>query len=240
MIISFRHVITILILAISSQICLSQTIVSIDRHSRIANSNDSIWSFHPFSLTISPGIFIPVGKLSEYYGTCFQFNFSLGLKVAPKMRFELGLGPRFMSNKNKIEVRVNNIYYKTESPTSASLGGCFSYETFKNKNIFTELILGLTWEPLDTKLKNPNPKDQYDSIVNISTFGISLGTNIWSNIIGRNNLGVKILYTYAPYNIDYILVSNIGGHFISLSVSYRFPKREPENLRYYRDLRNNY
>ena len=199
----------------------------------LERSYDNNWYFFPVSFNLFPGIYLPIGKLSEYYYPGFQFGFSLELMISKKIRIEYVIVPRFMNNKNQIEVYVNDTILKTNTPMSGSIGGSLSYNLYKNKHIFLELFSGLAWEPIDTEIIDPNPKNDKDSLLDISTMGFSIGINTWINTFRNHNFGVKTVYNYAGYNRDKILKSNIGGHSFSVSLVYKFPKRDEAYRKYF-------
>lgn len=200
-------------------------------HSKLSDSSslDSIWSFSPGSVNISAGMCVPLGKLSEYYNPCFQMGFGFSFKISRKVRFDLGINPRFLIDKKKPEFIINNTVTEANTPISLSIGGWATYRLFRNKFLFTELVSGFHYEPLD--IDNPHPTSSKDSVLNIETWGISVGMNTWLNIAGKQNLGLRVMYNYAPYNNDKMLVSDIGGHFASVSLCYKFPKRDPSYKR---------
>jgi len=199
-----------------------------NKHS--ANSN---WYFYPFSVNITPGVWLPIGKLSEYYKPSFQLGFGLGFRITSKTRLDIGLTPRFLIGKNKVETTINNTIVQSNKAMGGSIGGWVNYNAFKNKFLFTEFVSGFHFEPLD--IENPHPTSSNDSTINISTWGISCGINTWMNIFRKQNFGIRILYPYAPYNRDKQLISDIGGHSASVSLCYKFPKRSSTNKIYYEE-----
>jgi len=178
---------------------------------------------------------MPIGKLSEYYDPSPQLGVGFGFKISPKVRCDLGMTPRFLISKKKPEFIINNAVVEANTPVSFSVGGWATYRIFRNKSLFTDLVSGLHYEPLE--IDNPNPTGSKDSVLYISTGGISFGMNTWINKFGKQNFGFKVLYTYAPYNRDKMLVSNIGGHSASVSLCYKLPQRD---IYYKRKYDNNY
>jgi hypothetical protein len=199
--------------------------------SSLSSTLDSIWSFSPGSVNISAGMCVPLGKLSEYYNPCFQLGLGFGFKISSKVRFDLGISPRFLIQKKKPEFIINNTVTEAKTPISASMGGWVAYRMFRNKFAFAELVTGFHYEPLN--IDNPKPTSSKDSVLNISTWGITLGMNTWLNISRKQNFGLRVMYNYAPYNKDKMLVSNIGGHLTSVSLCYKFPKRDASYKRDY-------
>ena len=57
---------------------------------------DSLWYFHPFSIDLSAGLWMPAGKLATYYRPSAQLGASFGLMVSKKMRFQLWIMTRFL------------------------------------------------------------------------------------------------------------------------------------------------
>ncbi len=120
-----------------------------------------------------------------------------------------------------------------ETSMSGSVGGWITHSMFKNKHIFTEITSGFSWEPLNTKAKNPNPKNENDSLFSVSSWGFSLGINTWFNTFGNHNIGLKIMYHFAAYDRDRLLKSELGGHLYSVSLVYRFLRRKDIFREYY-------
>jgi len=199
---------------------------------------DSIWSFCPGALNASAGTWMPLGKLSAYYSPCFQFGVGIGFKISHKIRCDLGLTPRFLIDKKKTEVIIDNTVTEVKTPSGISAGGCVNYRVFRNKLLFTELVAGFHSESID--INHPNPKSHADSTLDISTWGISLGMNTWINKFGKQNIGLRVLYNYAPFNNDKQLISDIGGHFVSVSLCYKFPGRDISYKRDYDEYYRNH
>jgi len=194
---------------------------------------DSLWYFHPFSIDLLAGVWTPLGKLSEYYNPSAKFGGSLGIMVGRKMRFQLWMMPIFFSPKKTIGIKVNDTIVSEKKTPGASIGGWLSYTFLQNKQISAELISGVTWEDIDTGIENPKPRNKYDSILDISSIGISFGVNTWVNIFRQSNTGIRVYYTYATYDKSKIISHSIGGHSMTISLVYRFPKRSLDNKRYY-------
>ncbi len=115
-----------------------------------------------------------------------------------KVRIEYTIVPRFLRNKKKVSITVNDTIIKTNGSLSASIGGIVLYDLYKNKYVFLELFSGLAWkESLDTKIAKPNSKNGKDKIMEISTISFSLGSNTWVNKFGKYNVGIRIIYNYA-------------------------------------------
>lgn len=191
---------------------------------------DSLWYFYPFTIDLLAGIWIPNGKLSGYYNPSSQFGTGLGLMVSKKMRFQLWLMPRILKQKNPIAVTVNDsiIEYKKNS-LGASLGGWLSYTFYQDRIVSTEILTGVTWEVIPTDITKENGKDS----LNISGMGLSIGINSWINTFGRLNFGLRAIYTYSTYDQSNYLANPIGGHSLTFSLVYRFPRRSQDFKRWY-------
>lgn len=179
-----------------------------------ANYN-GVWDFFPVYFHISVGSYIPIGKLANFYNPGVQLGFGVGL-IASKIRLEFGIMPRYMNNKKEIEIYSLDTIVKTNAPEGGSIGGWVSYEIFKNKSIYTELVSGVSSELLSI----PNEKDPL-----IKTIGFSFGISSLINKFGKQNVGIRVLYNYAAYNKDNVLKSDLGGQFLTLSLTYSFPER---------------
>jgi len=203
------------------------------RSNNLNSDNDSIWSFYFFSVKVSPGIWFPIGQLSKYYNPSLQLGFSLDMMISHRMRLEYGIYPRFMNNKQPLLINYNDSIIKTNTPMSGSIGGWISYELIKNKFTLTEIISGFSWEPLDTETENPNPKNNKDTKLSVSKWGFSIGQSTWFNIFGKQNIGLRTMYQYAAYDSDRMLISKLGGHSFSISLVYRYPKRDDAYIKYH-------
>jgi hypothetical protein len=69
--------------------------------------------------------------------------------------------------------------------------------------------------------------------VNISGLGLSIGINSWINTSPKLNFGLRAIYTYSTYNKSEHLASPIGGHSLTFSLVYRFPRRSQEFKKWY-------
>jgi len=215
---------------------LESKIISADQYKNNTNVDyDSIWCFHPFSINIYSGLWTPIGTLNDYFNPSLKLGASFGLMVSNNMKIELGINGIIQNNESKLDLVENDVVTSTRKTTGASLGGWLTYSVYKDRNFYIDLLTGVTWESIDTDIENPNndPNEKYDSLLSVSTYGISLGTDIWINKFGIHNVGIRILYSYAAYNRDEILISKIGGHSISTSLIYRFPRRQQFFRKYY-------
>ena len=186
---------------------------------------DSLWYFHAFSIDLSAGVWTPIDKLSEYYYPSLQFGGGFGIMVSSKMRFQLWIMPRILNQKNSLLLNVNDsvIEFKKNS-VGGSLGGWLSYTFYQDKIVSTEILTGITWEDIPTNIMKASKNDS----VNISGLGLSIGINSWINTSPKLNFGLRAIYTYSTYNKSEHLASPIGGHSLTFSLVYRFPRRSQE------------
>jgi hypothetical protein len=191
---------------------------------------DSLWYFHPFSIDLSAGLWIPAGKLATYYRPSAQFGGSFGLMVTKRMRFQLWIMPRLLQQEKSLSIKVNDssVQYKKNLP-GASLGGWMSFRFYQDKFVSSEILTGVTWETIPTTVQKPGSKDS----LSVSGVGLSVGVNSWINIFPRSNIGVKAVYTYSTYDRSKNLSTSIGGHSITISLAYRFPRRNQNFKRWY-------
>ncbi len=196
---------------------------------------DSIWCFHPFSINFYAGLWTPFGTLNDYYNPSAKLGISLGFMIIKDLRLEIGMNGIIHTNTNELVFIVNDSDKGIDKTTGASLGGWLTYSVHKDKKIYIDILSGFTWESIGTDIENPNndPEDENKDYLSVSTYGISLGTDIWINKLRNYNLGLRILYCYAPYNNDDILKTNIGSHSISTSLIYRLPRRKQKFRDYY-------
>ena len=188
----------------------------------VKQNYDSLWYFYPFTIDLSAGVWTPIDKLSEYYYPSPQFGGGFGLMVSRKMRFQLWIMPRILNQKNSLLLNVNDsvIEFKKNS-VGGSLGGWLSYTFYQDKIVSTEILTGITWEDIPTNIMKANNKDS----VSISGLGLSIGINSWINTFPKLNFGLRAIYTYSTYNNSKYLASPIGGHSLTFSLVYRFPRR---------------
>lgn len=197
-------------------------------------NNDSLWYFHPFSIDLLAGVWFPAGKLSQYYHPSAQFGGSLGIMITRKMRLQFWIMPRLLQPAKPIGIMVNDsIIYNSKKNSGASLGGWISRTVYQNKRMSAELISGITWEDIGTNVENPNRRNKYDSLLSISSVGMSFGVNSWINTFKKLNFGVRAVYTYSTYDKSKNLAQPIGGSSMTVSLVYRFPKRRPSYKEYY-------
>jgi hypothetical protein len=196
----------------------------------VKQNHDSLWYFHPFSIDLLAGVWIPMGKLSEYYSPSAQFGESFGLMVIKKVRVQFWMMPRFLNQNKPLPIKINDsiVYYRKEK-LGASIGGWVSYTFYQDKHVSTELMTGVTWENIPTDVQKPNSKDT----LSVSGLGLSIGINSWINTFSRLNFGLRAIYTYTTYEKSKYLSSSIGGHSITFSLVYRFPSRKKEFKRWY-------
>lgn len=197
-------------------------------------NNDSLWYFHPFSIDLLAGVWIPAGKLSEFYHPSAQFGGSLGLMITRKMRLQFWIMPRLLQPVKPIGVLVNDsIIYNNRKNSGASLGGWVSHTVYQNRQISAELISGITWEDIGTNVENPNRRKKYDSLLSISSVGLSIGVHSWIHTFKQLNFGLRAVYNYSTYDRSKNLAHPIGGSSITISLVHRFPKRRPSYKEYY-------
>lgn len=188
-------------------------------------NSDSLWYFHPFSIDLSAGMWIPAGKLSDYYGSSVQFGAGFGLMISEKTRFQLWMMPRLLNQKKSIPIKVDDsIVYYDKNTVGASLGGWLSYTFYQDKLLSSEIMTGISWEDIPTDIQKPNCKDLFS----VSGLGLSIGVNSWINTFSNLNFGLRAIYTYSTYNKSKFLVSSIGGNSFTFSLVYRYPKRNQD------------
>ena len=195
---------------------------------------DTIWFFYPFTINVSVGMWMPLGKMKPYYDPSFQLSFGFGIMLTPKVKLELGIAPRFLVNTKKISVMVDDTLRETNTPVSGSIGGGFNIILYRNRIFCLEFLPSLSWEPLDTKIRKPGAKEGDESTVDISAVGYSLGMNTRINTFRNNNIGIKILYGNSNYNSDPKLITDLGGSYWTLSLCYRWPGRDSSTMKNYR------
>jgi len=183
--------------------------------------NDTTWKFHPFSVDIIVGSYIPIGKLNEQFKPSLQVGWSLGLTIYKNTRLSVMVAPRFLLEKRSLAVKVKDSIIYDYHPLGWSIGGLSSTRLYENKQICLELINGVTWEGIVTDVSDVNSGDS----ISISSLGLSLGLNTWFNIINRINLGVLAYYTFSTYDNSKYLANPIGNSSFNLSLIYRGPKR---------------
>lgn len=188
-----------------------------DEKYKLKSSYDSIWDFNTFLVSISSGVYVPIGRFSDYYSTGFQVGFGLGFRLTHNTRAEFGGFPIFMDKKT-IGVMYNNSYHETKSYPVGSFGGWIYNDIYKNKSIFIELATGLSLEVIATNIENPNhdPNSEYEKTLDITTVGFSLGLNTWVH----RKIGFKVLYNYAAYDWAKTLKNDLSGQSISISLVY--------------------
>lgn len=126
-----------------------------------------------------------------------------------------------MNNKRPVEIFYQDSLISTNIPQGANFGGWIDYNVIRNRHLYTDLVGGFSWEASSTEYETK--KDEDTVIVGIRTFGCAFGIQNWFAFTGRQTIGLKLLYHYAPYNLDKKLISQIGGHNVTLAVIYRFP-----------------
>lgn len=194
------------------------------------HNHDSLWYFHPFSIDLSAGLWIPAGKLAVYYRPSAQFGGSLGILVSKKMRFQLWIMPRLLQQQQPLSIITADsiVQYKKNLP-GASLGGWLSYRFYQNRFVSTEMMAGVSWEDIPTTIQKNAGKDS----VSVSGLGLSIGVNSWINTAPKLNFGLRAVYTYTTYDRSKHLAGSIGGHAITFSLVYRFPGRSQSFKRRY-------
>jgi len=196
----------------------------------VKQNYDSLWYFYPFTIDLSAGIWTPINKLSKYYNPSLQFGGGFGLMVSRKIRFQLWIMPRLLNQRETLFLKNNDsiIEYKNNS-LGASLGGWLSYTIYQDKIVSTEILTGITWEDIPTNIKNVSNNDS----LSISGLGLSIGINSWINTFQRLNFGLRAIYTYTTYDKSKYLARPIGGHSLTFSLVYRFPRRSQEYRKWY-------
>ncbi len=105
------------------------------------------------------------------------------------------------------------------------MGGWLSYTFYQYRIVTTEILTGITWKDIPTDIIKANKKDS----LSISGLGLSIGINSWIKTFHRLNFGLRAIYTYSTYDKSKYLASPIGGHSLTFSLVYRFPRRSQES-----------
>lgn len=189
---------------------------------QVEQNHDELWDFYPFTIDLSAGVWTPLEKFSEYYNPSIQFGVGFGLIISRKMRLQMWLMPKFFDPKKSLLLNLNDTVreYKEKS-LGASVGGWLSYTFYQDKNASMEILTGITKEDIPTTIMKPNNNDS----ISISGLGLSIGVNSWINTFAKLNFGLRAIYTYSTYDNSKYLASSIGGHSITFSLVYRFPRR---------------
>lgn len=196
----------------------------------IKSNHDHLWYFHPFSIDLLAGVWMPAGRLSEYYRPSAQVGVSFGLMVYRKLRLQYWIMPRFLNQSQALPIKVSDsILSYGKNIIGASLGGGLSYTFYQDKWVSTEIMTGVSLEDIPTDVEKPNSKDS----LSVSGVGLSIGVNSWINTFSRLNFGLRAIYTYSTYDKSKYLASSIGGHSITFSLVYRFPRRSQNFERWY-------
>ncbi len=216
-----------LFLALISSLTFISTAFS---QERTRSNYDSLWYFHPLNIDILVGAWTPLNKLSNNYYSGLQFGAGVGIMHSKKTRIHLLLIPRILNQKNPISlvVKDSTIQYKGND-VGASLGGWLTYNFYQNKIQSSEVIIGLTGEIIPTNVLKENKTDS----ISITGLGLSLGIHTWFNTFNKLNFGLRAVYTYSTYDSSKYLAKPIGGHSLTFSLIYRFPRRRNENKRWY-------
>ncbi len=189
---------------------------------QVEQNHDDLWDFYPFTIDLAAGVWTPLDKFSEYYNPSLQFGGGFGLMLTRKMRLQLWIMPRLLDPKNPLLLNLNDSVgeYKKKS-IGGSVGGWLSYTFYQDKNASMEILTGITKEDIPTSIIKPNNNDS----ISISGLGLSIGVNSWINTFAKLNFGLRTIYTYSTYDKSKYLASSIGGHSITFSLVYRFPRR---------------
>lgn len=200
------------------------------KHISRKSNADTIWYFNPFGVNLNPGLSLPIGRFSDYAKPSFSLGFSIDVHFWKALSIEYAFLFKFGMSKSPVTVRHADSVVQCLTPQAASIGGNLHYKLYKNRNVYTQLIAGLSFEALST---NYIAKTGDDSLVTIKTIGYSLGLQNWFSCFGKQNLGLRLLYQNAFYGRDSDLISDIGGQSLTFALAYRFPWREPFYKKYY-------
>lgn len=198
--------------------------------SSVKQNYDSLWYFHPFSVDLSAGVWIPTGKLCDYYNPSAQFGGGLGIMISKKMRFQLWVMPRVLNQNEPLPLKVNDsTIHGKKNLLGGSVGGWLSYTFYQGKILSSEVITGVSREDIPTVLEKSISNDT----LTVAGLGLSIGINSWINTFSRLNFGLRAIYTYTTYDKSKYLASSIGGHSITFTIVYRFPRRSQDFKRWY-------
>jgi len=191
---------------------------------------DSIWCFHPFSIDLCAGLWVPSGKLSSYYNPSLQFSGYFGLMVTKKLRAHIGLQFRGMDQIKPLFLKVNDTIVSYQSNTSqGGFGAWISYTLYQNKQICTELIAGVANQSISTNIENMANRDS----IEIKGIGLSIGAHTWFQTYKGLNFGLRAEYNYANYDKSNFLADNLGTNFFTVSLIYRVQRRENSYKKWY-------
>lgn len=183
--------------------------------------NDKPGNFQLMTFNISPSAWVPLGKLSNYFTPCFELGFGLAFQFTQRLRLEYTIHGRFIDNSKPIQIKNGQTTVFTSCESAMNVGGWVATPILKNDNLIIELSMGGSWESISTKFENPFPKNEKDKKLKVSTFGISVGVNAWLVKINNQNFGFNINYNYAPFYIDDILVTKLGGNYLTVGLTTR-------------------
>jgi len=178
------------------------------------------------TLSLVSGIWSPVGKLSDTFKLSPQFGFLVGSPISKSLRIDLGLVLAVLESRTNFDLHVENSIKSARGKYCVTFGGWVTKEIKLKKFLFLDLIGGLALGKIDTDLNKPrvnqNNNTSNDYFYGVSTIDSSIGVSVRKKIFRKSSIGVNYNLHYVPYSIDDILVTDLGNHFSSTSLIYRF------------------
>lgn len=191
-----------------------------ERERRFNNWNRGI------TLTLVSGIWSPAGKLANTFKQSPQFGFLVGAPISKSLRIDLGLVLAVLESRTNFDLYVENSIKSARGKYCVTFGGWVTKEIKVKKFLFLDLIGGLALGKIDTDLNKPrvnqNNNTSNDYYYGVSTIDSSIGVSIRKKIFRKSSIGISYNLHYVPYSLDDILVTDLGDHFSSTSLIYRF------------------
>lgn len=194
---------------------------------------DSLWYWYPFSIDLSIGSTVPIGELSVYQNPGLFIGGGLGISLTQRIRFNFLLKGNWSTSRKPIQVIVDGKSEEAFMNGGGGFEGSLTRLLYQNKFICAEALIGISKDYISTTALNPNPKDKYDSLLSIKSWGLSVGIITWFNTFRGLNFGLKTEYTYSNNDRSKLLLHSIGGHSGTFALVYRPFRRKAEYKKYY-------
>lgn len=189
----------------------------------IQKKKDEQW-YETITLNLSSGIWVPIGKLSEFAHPGFMFGMSFGSKLFQNIRIDFGINVAFLKSKEKFQIQTSNGIKPVNAKNCMSIGLMATKETAIAKYSFVDISTGIYFGRIDTdELKPRDGNDDEDSYYGVGALDLSLGAAFRQRVSDQSMLAINAGFHYAPYyKFDDDLKQEIGSQFATFMITYRF------------------
>lgn|GEM_PF-1309181 len=173
--------------------------------------------------TFYSGVWIPVGKMNQYFNPGPLFGVKFGFDSQSNHRIDFVFQMGVMIKPTVFNMMLADTLTPTKSDMNLLAGISYTHGFDLKDSWKAEATAGLAYGMFDTDIKKPLKKNQTeDSYYTIGAPDISVEAGIRRILRSGHSFGLGIGYHYLPLSVNQNLDTNIGSQMLMIVLGYRF------------------